>query len=404
MSLQEFSLEEFSIFKSNQPGFYRLFIGGITAEGRLVYNEQSSENSGFSDDFKTLTDLTYSPAGFQASTTHGGYVALLAQQNTAEELLYITEDQCKERSHRWAQPTQLGMPSGLSKFTATAMHHGINGLVNVFGTAANDSSNIWWKFQNPNQIKTREERVMPPGTTDPISLRVEVAEPPDTIWSDWHALPKSMVEINAASLTDRKILLAGLDVEGQAYICAQKGKDPFAVENWGEWHNLQDGLGPFQQMEVAANTEGLLFLFARCENNIYMKQQSRLGQCEFMPWVLFASFKANLSTLALGTYKNGGVYVVAQVEDRGEGPLFAAHQTGELLNRWSPLTLIAASRNSSQLVLQPGANTDLNLFALSTDSQSLAYTRQITEDFWQASWTQLASNIESFALTIDVTP
>ncbi len=383
---------------------YRVLIGGITTTGHLVYNEQLKENSGFYPEFSRVNDLLYSPAGFQASTTKDGYVTLLAQHETEQDLLYIVEDGTRNNSSRWARPDHLGMPSGLSKFTATAIHHGRDGLVNIFGTAPDESSKTWWKFQNPNQIMTKEKEVIPPGSHEPILVRVKVAEPPEFIWSGWHELSKAMSVLSAASLSGSRIILAGLDQSGEAWIRAQTAKDAHKVEGWGDWQNIQDGLALFQQVEIASNTGGLISIFARSDNNIYMKQQCRIGECDFTPWALFASLGERLSTIALGTYKNGGLYVVAQAGDRRTGPIFASYQTGESLDRWSPFSLIAADLDCSQLVLQPGSNSDLYLFALSSDRQRLGYIRQITEDFWSVRWTPLACDLENFAVTTDVTP
>lgn len=388
------------------PSYFRIFVAAVDNNAQLVYSDQTSENGRFSGTFTQLTDRSYDAENLQASTTMDGFVSVLAQDAKNKHLTYITENRSKSGGGRFADPIDLGLPANVDAFQEVQVINGVNGLANVFGVSSGKTPETWWKFRNPHTVKTETESVIPPGMKDPVEITVEKLAPPSQPWSDWAQIPGAMQTICAANNADGRIILVGLDADQLPHLNFQSADDLTAPETWSGWSSILGIFGPVQEVLMAIGNRSLVHIFARQGGNIYMKVQTEVSQNSFTDWVLFASFETPVHQFAVTSYATGLLYMVAQIGERGDSSnsIYGSHQLHAGSNAWSTPAVITRAPASPKLILQTNADTKLSLFALDSSAQSLRYTDQLVEDFWQASWDTLGGNIFNFAVTQDVTP
>ncbi|WP_350334598.1 hypothetical protein [Coralliovum pocilloporae] len=386
------------------PSYYRIFIAAIAADGKLVYLDQDSEDGPFTGTFTQLTDKSYDHAPLQAGLSMDGYVTILAQQTGTQHLIYIRESNDEANTNRFDQPVDLGLPPSVAAFQDTKLIRGLNGLDNIFGTAATTDNSIWWKFKNPYTIKTETEQVTPPGSDTPIEVTVQVPVPPAQPWSDWIQIPGGLKSITAVNNADGRLIIGGLNSGKIPYINFQNSDDPFTVEGWKGWEDISGVIGQFEQIELAIDGNALVHIFGRIGTNIYMKAQKEVGKDDFTGWVLFAAFDEIIYTFDVDACSNDGLYITAQVGSGSGSPIYGWHQADPNLRTWTAPQIITFAQSDAQLVLEPNANTKLSLFALNTGSQMLDYTDQLLPDYWQAGWKRIGQGITSIAITHDITP
>ena len=262
----------------------------------------------------------------------------------------------------------------------------------------------WWKFQNAPVIKLETFSAIPPGTDKAVDVTAQTKVPPSQIWSDWQQIPGTMKSLRALNNADGRLILTGLDGANVPFINFQAGLRPFLPEKWEGWQDMQGGLSGFEQIEIGMDAGGIVHLFARIGARIYSRYQAEVSQTDFTPWVLFAAYDAPVHDFTLGTDKDGGLYLVAQVGSQSDSPLYASFQTGSTPAAWSGPKVIGHGEPADKLVLRPNADMELSLFALSSGSGALGYVDQVSADHWTAVWTGLGSGYRGYAVTCDITP
>ena len=400
MSVEDDTLPHTPLLDALSPTYFRLFVAVIDEKANLAYKDQCAENGAFAADFTTLagnSDL----APLDAGITMDGYVAILAQQNGAQDLMYYTENR-GDSGQRFADPVNLGRPAAISAFQMTSLIRGLDGLPNVFGIA-NDQS-IWWRYQNTYTVGTETIEVVPPGTTTPVEVTASFPMPPAEPWSDWIQIPGALETVTAANNADGRLILVGLNADKVAYLNVQSSTDPFTPEAWDGWTDISGELSGFAKIAIAFDGNERIYVFASIGANIYKKAQTQTGVNSFTDWVLFASFDETISDFAIGMGANGGLYVAAQVGSGDNSPVYGIRQTGGNPAVWSAPKVIARLAGSNLLNLHAQANGQLLLFAQNVDAQTLQYVVQLMPDHWSATWTALGSGIASYAVSVDITP
>ncbi|WP_019962359.1 hypothetical protein [Woodsholea maritima] len=396
------SSELFALPTGRSSVYFRSFLAAINEQNQLVHKEQVTENGPFEDSFTTLSGATYHANTLQASITGEGYVAILAQGQSDNNLYYICES-ASAGTQRFNGPVNLGHPDGVTDFTSTVMLRGFTGLPNVFVTDATGSQSIWWKYANTYTIKKETVTVTPPGTDEPIEVTAEEQVPPAQAWSDWQEIPGSLAQLTAGNNADGRIILAGINGDQVPYINIQTQRDPLLKPEWQGWQDIAEGLSGFEQLVVAIDGFALVHIFARIGKCLYKKVQTQVNKDEFSPWVLFASFPDTLYTFTVGVNADNGLYVVAQVGSGAQSPLYGWHQNGAN-NVWSTPSVIAHVPGDGSLSLEPQADLTLNLYSYDQAGHSASFINQTQPDHWSPSWSALGSGLASIAVTHDITP
>ncbi|WP_417673772.1 hypothetical protein [Roseibium sp.] len=402
MSIDETIQEEILASGLVSPSYFRIFVGAIDGQGHLVYKDQVNENGPFADNFTQLTDNTYKPATLRAALTMEGYVSLIAEATGTQSLLYLAESPGSEATNRFRKPVDLGKPSSVSAFQDTVLLRGLNGLSNVFGLGADDT--IWWKYKNSYTVGQETVTTIPPGTETPIEVTVAVAKPPTQPWSDWQQLPGALKTVRATNNADGRIILVGLNEAQVPYLNFQSSDRPFLPEGWEGWQDIQGSLSGFEQIEIAIDGDGFVYIFGRIGANIYKKVQTEMSGNVFTDWLLFAAFDLPIQTFAVGASSNDGLYLAAQVGSGAGSPIYGIRQTTGAHSAWTTPTVIAYAPGNLELNLYGEADQKLILFALDTESRELSYILQQLPDHWSANWTGLGSFVADFTVTHDITP
>jgi hypothetical protein len=402
MSIDETIQDETQPLGLVSSAYFRIFVAAIDEQGHLVYKDQTQENGPFADNFTQLTGNAYNPATLRSAATMEGYVSLVAEEASSQSLLYLAEGPGGENAKRFQNPVDLGKPASVSAFQDTVLLRGLNGLSNVFGIGADGS--IWWKYKNPYTVGTETVTTIPPGTETPIEVTVEVPKPPAQPWSDWLELPGALKTVRATNNADGRIILAGLNDAQVPYLNFQNSDDPFLPEGWDGWQDIQGALSGFEQVDIAIDGDGLVYVFGRIGANIYKKVQTEMSGTAFTDWLLFAAFDEPVHTFALGASGADGLYLAAQVGSGAGSPIYGTRQTLGAHTSWTTPAVIAHAPGNMQFNLHAEADHKLILFALDTDAQALSYIVQLLPDHWSASWSSLGSSVASFTVTHDITP
>ncbi len=386
------------------PSYTRIFFAGITGDGALDYIDQSGENGGFNSAPTRLSTLTFQPQHLNISLTQDGYLGVLAINAAGGTPTYIHENREASASTRFSAPLDLGLPSGVSTCLDTAMVNGVTGRLNVFLTSGDADNAIWWRFQNPNTVTEETLTVVPPGTETPVEITVPVEQPPTQLWGDWLQLPGALCQITTTQTGDNRILLAGINVAGSAYLTLQSSERPLVPEGWLAWQDISGGLTGFEQLLCATDGTALVHIFARIGTSIYMRVQDSVGSPSFSDWVLFATFPDAVGDMAVALSSVGGLYLVAQVGSGPGCPVYAKYQLGQGGPEWSTPQVIAQLSGDSTLALQANANTALSLFALDLGTGAASTLTQQSLAHWGIAWSGLAGSYATIAVKQDVTP
>ncbi|WP_420004420.1 hypothetical protein [Arenibacterium sp. LLYu02] len=387
-----------------QPSDTRIFFSGITADGGLDYIDQSDENGAFNSAATRLSALPFQPQHLNLSLTQDGYLGILAIDAARGTPTFIHENREASAPTRFSAPLDLGLPSGVSTCLDTALVNGVTGRLSVFLTSAASDNAIWWRYQNPNTITEETLTVVPPGTETPVEITVPVQQPPEQLWGDWQQLPGALCQITTTQNGDNRIVLAGINAAGSAYLTLQSSERPLLPEGWLAWQDISGGLSGFEQLLCATDGAALVHIFARIGTSIYMRVQTGVGSNSFSDWVLFAAFPDAVGDMAVALSSVGGLYLVAQV---GSGPgfaVYAKYQLGCGGADWSTPQVIAQLTGDSTLALQANANTALSLFALDKATGVASTLTQHSLAHWNIAWTTLTGSYATIATAQDVTP
>ena len=386
--------------------YYRVFIAAVQDDGALVYSEQATENGPFTSTATRLGTASYAATPLSAWTTLDGYVSILAQDKTTHNLTYIAENK-DAGTDRFANPVDLGRPSGVNAFGDSLLTTGLNGLTNVFALSQGKDGQIWWKYENPPQIVETVQFVIPPGMTDPVQVVAQTAYPPEQPWSDWVQMPGASSRLTACANADGRIILCSVNSNREPYINFQTGTDPLAPEIWAGWQPMIDGsVVGIDQIEMAMDGASLVHIFGRSGSRIYMKAQTDVNSDTFSDWVLFAAFEQQIQDIAVSFCADGGLYVAAHVGSGNDSPIYATYQVANQTHHWTTprVATFMHGTGPTAISLFPNADGALNMFLYNGADRTLSYTAQESGVFWRTGWSPIGEKVANYAVTQDVTP
>jgi hypothetical protein len=402
-------------FTPKPPFFFelsRLMVVAINTSGRLVYKAQTKPNGPWEANWTTIDNArTY--AGMAAGLTGDGRAAVVAQPTSPPGPFYIDEKP-NTLSQEWNTPFNLGSPAGSpAGFNFLALAFDAEGRVEVFGTGAND--NIWWKYQNPNQIVQKTVRVTPPGTHTPIDVTVDVVVPPATPWSDWFQIPGQLREIKALRNADGRIILFGINAAGHLYRNEQKVARALQPSDWAGWVQMDDqSTGTFLSGTMAPSVDraGAVNLFVINFNNFLLHtRQAPPCTATWAGWSAPGIMRNGIRAVAAGI--DGDAHLVVVATDTS----LLQNMTMQLdveAQQWSAWTAVSSfSGAPPRNALDYNADGRLTLFSHlppgspPPNAGGLWLKSQMAFDSteWEWAWTVLApDSIRQYAVVRDLTP
>ncbi len=391
----------------------QLFVAAINSKGNLVYTNQTKPNGPFNSKWTAIGKGTYDVLA--AGTTLDGRVAIVATDAATHSVQYIAETKAGGKGkNRWEAPEDLGAPAKAAPFNQLVLARGVDGLDNVFGiTPENNDRSIWWKYRNPPVIVTKKEKVIPPGSKKPITVEVQVTEPPAKPWSEWinlnNNLPGGMKSLYATNNADGRILLGGAYFNYLPWVCQQKSDAPFKAEQWTEW-TLAGGT-PAETtgaLTPVLDNEGYVSVFASTNDGILRSRQTQPGGDKWGGWSAPGQIFDNVANHACNIDAHGHIYVATlNFPAKGTKTLvYGAMQTDTAHAQWTSWQLINMIYSANQVALDYNADGSLTLFAFDSDSEKLSALTQVAPDSteWYYEWVDLGSGLKSFAVTRDLTP
>lgn len=391
--------------------FSRLMVIGIDVgdNNRLVWKAQIAPNGPWGAEWNTVNDQSYDAMG--GGSTTDGRVAIVAQTSDHGSVHYITEDESNiGQIQRWNPPVNLGMPDGLAGFVQLAMIRDAGGRVEIFGLD-DSGGNVWWIYENPPRIVETTEQVVPPGETEPITVHVQVEEPPQTPWSRWQPLPGEHVSsITLANNADGRVILFALGQDPAAravYRNEQRLPTTLEPTQWTGWTRMDDtASGSAGSVPVAVlDTQGAvnLFMIGQYAEPVQTFQDPP-GSGNWAPWTRPGMLGAIQLDLAAGIDGDGHLSLMSVDENRH---LSANQQTDAATQQWNGWQRINVAPDFGAVAVDYNSDGRLTFFRGGGRSNSVTLLSQISLDStsWDAGWTTLAGDgISRYAVVRDLTP
>jgi hypothetical protein len=400
------------VAQPGQPAFFelsRLMVVAINgATNQLMQIAQVSPNGPWASGFTPMVTGAY--ALMTSGITRDGRVAVIAAPVGQSDLVYIDEEANQQPGvESWNSPVSIHGPPNTQAYVSLAMSRDVDGRIEVF--AVPDSGQIWWSYQNPDQLVTKQVTVTPPGTTTPIVVTVQEMAPPSTPWSDWIQIPGGLVSIKSMRQGDGRIALFGINSNGQLYRCVQNVAAAFTASDWSGWVEIDDNFtGKFAQVELIVGPMGSLHAFGLTQSGqIYHTKQVPAASDTWTPWTTIGFTRTPFNALAVGIDGDGHILVAAS--DTTKVHSFNS-QTNAATGEWTGWREFANSDYPVVLALDYNADGRLTLFShwidlppgpfggLWTISQSASDSTE-----WTIQWNQLAGrDILQFQVVRDLTP
>ncbi|MCA1299081.1 hypothetical protein [Stappia indica] len=382
----------------------------VNAGDTLSWNAQPAPNGAWTTQWTRINDTAYSVLA--SGATLDGRVAMVAQTKASTDVQYIDEaPAAPDGVQRWNAPVSLGLPAGCGGFAQLAMTVNAGGRVAVFGV--DDATGaVWWIYQNPDRIVERTIEQVPPGQTDPITITVHEAAPPETPWSDWQSLGTDtpVSRITLGNNADGRVLIAAIGPEAedkQVYVNQQKTDVSLKVTDWTGWQRLDTSAsgGATSAPAVVLDKEGAvnIFMIGALAQVVQIRQQppgeatwstwARLGMTGVPLVALTASFNAASRLVLVAIDENKGVHGNVQID-----PLF---------QQWIGWEQIGVASGFGEIAMDYNADGRLTLFQRVDANADLQCLSQYTVDStsWEAGWDTLAQGgIGSFGVVRDLTP
>jgi hypothetical protein len=398
---------------AGQPPFFelsRLMVVAVdTSTSFLSYKAQTKPNGPWEANW-TPIDKKYIYTLATSGLTKDGRVAV-AGQIQGGGIAYIDESTDQSGGiERWNAPVLLGSPGGNTNVVSLSMARDVDGRVEIFAVAASTGT-IWWIYQNPDQIVEKDVTITPPGTTTPITVKVQERVPPATPWSGWQQIPGGLISIKACRQGDGRIALFGINSNNNLYRCVQANATTLKVGDWSQWVQMDDALtGKILYMAPVVGPMGALHLFAINTNKQVIHTLQRPAATDtWTPWLRNGFSRTGFNMVAPGLDGNGHLMLVAA---DATNVISANTQTNPAALAWTGWQDIANSSWPVQLALDYNADGRLALFShwllppgsgiggLWTISQAA-----IDSTEWELEWTQLAaSSIQQYSVVRDLTP
>ena len=388
----------------------RLMVVGIDSKNgnRLVWKAQTEPNGPWSADWVPISDAPYD--NLATGRTHDGRVAMVAQSqgiNPSIEYIVETLDQ-PNHTQTWDPPVSLGMPTGVTSVTQLGMTVNAAGRVAVFALTTNG---VFWAFQNPDQIVEKTVKEVPPGQTEPITVTVHMAEPPETPWSDWQLLKGPDINtIRVANNSDGRVILVGSDGasgEEALYVNQQKVENAFTPESWTGWSKITDDDSgvPVSVPTVVLDREGAVNIFVVGDKtNIMQLRQDPPGTLTWSSWARVGVLDGKMSGVVASFNAVEHIVLMAYDEDCC---LYSNQQIDSLFQHWLGWQKIGTVPGLGISSLDYSADGRLMHFQQTTLSGELFMLPQFTIDSssWNAGWVSLCDGgLGVYGVVRDLTP
>jgi len=398
--------------RRRQPFFFelsRLMIIGINlVDNLLVYKAQTKPNGPYETDW---TPISRSEAYdiMAAGLAKDGRVVAIAQTHSNPTVHFYIE--APDEMHgiaRWEPPVNLGLPHGVPGFSQLVTRRDDDGRIEIFGLAAN-TGYVWWIFQNPDRIVTKQVTVIPPGQKDPITVTVQELAPPLTPWSSWQQLaPRKLDVLTAANDGDGRIALAGSVLEGaipHIYYSQQKIWQALKPSDWTSWVDMGHAIKDVTAPDLRLDPLGVLNVFGKCADDVVQTRQSPPGTNTFAHWARPGMTGQTIREIATGIDGDDNIVVVAADKNAN---VHANVMLDVECQQWWGWQQIARAPGNGPLTLDYNADGRLTLFLREeTGSQNLWCMSQMAfnSNSWEAAWTPLSTKgLAHYGVVRDLTP
>jgi len=396
---------------AGEPAFFemsRLMVVAIeSTSSRLIFKAQTKPNGPWATNWMPI-DSTNTYTVSTSGLTRDGRVAVIGQ--TAKAVMYIDEALVQVGGvETWNAPVSLGLPAGVTSMANLSMARDTDGRIEIFAVAANGT--IWWIYQNPDQLVTKQVTITPPGTTTPIVVTVQERVPPATPWSSWIQIPGGLTSIVACRQGDGRIALAGINSGGHLYRCVQNIADAYKASDWTQWVQIDTGAtGTMVLVAPIVGPLGSLHLFALTANGQIVHTLQRPAATEnWTPWLMPGLSRSGFSALAAGLDGDGHLMLAAS--DNARIHSFNSQVSPTTLS-WTGWRDFSNTSWPVQFFLDYNADGRLSLFSHwllppANGVGGLWVLSQATVDSteWEYTWTELSpNNIKQFSVVRDLTP
>lgn len=395
----------------------RLMLVGIDSNqnNNLLWTAQTAPNGPW-DRIYAPVNTEYSYILLGTGSTVDGRVAVAAQTRAAPQVVhYIDEaEEGPDGEERWNAPVDLGMPDGVGGFVDLVMGRDADGRVEIFGVDGN-SGTVWWIYQNPDQIVDTTEEVTPPGSTTPITVHVQVAEPPAQPWSGWTSLPGTgIARLRVANDASGRILLVGTGKDPSATsvnVISQMVATALNPSDWSGWSRIDNAdSGTAQSVPTAVlDNDGAvnIFMVGSLTQVVQIRQKppGGPGGPGWSAWSRPGMVGQTLVNVTSAFAGNGEIVLVALDENLG---VHANYQVDvDKLQQWSGWQQIGVAPGFGLPAMDYNADGSLTYFQGQNSIDGVQFISQTAPDStsWSAGWTMLADNgIFTYGIVRDLTP
>ncbi|WP_306050763.1 hypothetical protein [Oceaniradius stylonematis] len=390
----------------------RLMVVGLDVNqgNKPMWTAQTAPNGPWSGTWATINDNAYIVLG--TGSTTDGRVAFVAQTKDAPLAVHYIDEapQGPGGAERWNAPVSLGMPDGLAGFHVLAMTRDADGRIEIFGVD-DSGGNVWWIYQNPPKIVDKTEQITPPGATEPITVHVKVAEPPDEPWSAWIPLPGEHVSsIAVSNNADGRVLVIGLgqDPKDRAvYVNQQKTGTALAAGDWTGWVRIDDAMsgGAGSVPTAVLDRQGAvnIFMVGNLAEVVQIRQDPPGGE-GWSEWVRPGMTGGVIFNVTSAIDGDGHISLMAVGE---HAQLYYKQQVDSLLQQWTAWEQVGKVEDFGLMKMDYNADGRLTYFQGMSKTNSLKIVTQFVTDStsWSAGWSMLADNgIFTYGVVRDLTP
>lgn len=392
----------------------KIFIAAINEGHQLVCTNQVSPNS---PDYTKLTqvdDNSYYFNLLDSATTLGGYVSIVAVDDSKNTIQYIVENpEGNETKNRWLPREDLGLPKGVTKPHVIRLIRDLNGMDIVFVSSFDKENFLAMKHRNPPTTVEKKVEITPPGSDKPITITVQEQVPPKTPWSDWidfsGSLKQSFQTMHVGSNADGTVVITGNFGDSTALVRQQSAKDPYDPSKWADWTAPGgDGAGYFlaKPMLDKNNKVSVFSLFAEV-GEFARSSQTKIGSDDWEPWSTPGRTEGETINYGLSIDGDGCVYAVKLVQADADGncKILGNREIMSVNATWSGWDWIGTVKKANSIELSYSADGSLAAFIIDEAGVlSMIYQVTIDSSEWSLFPKVIAKGINTFSLTRDMTP
>lgn len=390
----------------------RLMLVGIDANqnNNILWTAQVAPNGAWNKIYAPVNTNSYLVLG--TGSTMDGRVAMAALTKSAPVTVHYIDEapQGPGGEERWNAPVDLGLPAGATGLVQLAMQRDANGRVEIFGVDGT-TGHVWWIYQNPPKIVDKTEQVTPPGSTTPITVHVQVSEPPDTPWSSWTQLPgDGIARMTVVNDVNSRITIVATSQNPQAtevYVNTQTADIALTASDWTGWTRIDNAAsGNAGSVPTAVlDPDGFLNIFMVGNNaQVVQIRQTQPAATTWSQWHQVSMINAAVVNVVSAFDGHGDIVIVALDENLG---LHANYQTDVQSQVWSGWQQIAIAPDFGLVAIDYNADGSLSYFQGESKIDGVKYISQVAPDstHWSAGWTMLADNgIFTYGIVRDLTP